>query len=150
MVNLDNLKSLIMVDWYKKVMFENYSNFQGRARRSEYWYFALMNALISLVIIIPGILFMVADMLSVGITFIVIFGLYHLASIIPTLAVAARRMHDINKSGWYYFIQLIPFIGGIWYLFLLFTEGDNGANNYGPDPKNEFDEIEEIGIVEES
>ncbi len=139
-----------MIDWYKKVMFENYSNFQGRARRSEYWYFALMNALISLVIIIPGILFLVADILSLGITFVVIFGLYHLATIIPTLAVAARRMHDINKSGWYYFIQFIPLIGGIWFLFLLFTEGDNGANNYGTDPKDEFDEIEEIGIIEES
>jgi uncharacterized membrane protein len=77
-------KPLYMLEWYKKV-FENYSNFNGRARRSEYWYFTLMQfliycALCILALITPFIL--------------IVAGLYALASIIPSLAVAVRRMHD--------------------------------------------------------
>lgn len=66
-----------------------------------------------------------------------------LGLIVPGLAVVARRLHDINKSGWYYFISLIPFVGGIILLVWLFKDGDRHTNNYGPDPKNinepEFD-----------
>ena len=61
---------------------------------------------------------------------------FYLSLIIPTLAVTVRRLHDTNKSGWYYFISLIPLIGGIILLVWLLSDGDRYANNYGDDPKN--------------
>ena len=60
---------------------------------------------------------------------------YALLMIIPGISVFVRRMHDIGKSGWWYFIALIPIIGGIWLLVLCLTEGTHGDNEYGPDPK---------------
>ena len=77
-----------------------------------------------------------------------IFLFYSLATLIPTLGVVVRRLHDVGKSGWFYFIGLIPVVGGIWLLVLMCTEGDHGENDYGPDPKNEIEEINEIGKVE--
>lgn len=65
----------------------------------------------------------------------VIYGLYVLMVFIPGLSVTVRRLHDVGKSGWMYFIILIPIIGAIWLLVLLVSEGDRGTNQYGPDPK---------------
>ncbi|MES2411808.1 MAG: DUF805 domain-containing protein, partial [Bacteroidota bacterium] len=80
-----------MIDWYKKVVFDNYANFNGRARRSEYWYFTLANIIIS---IITMFIDKMLD-LKFGIN-----SLYGLAVFIPGIAVATRRLHDIGKSGW--------------------------------------------------
>jgi uncharacterized membrane protein YhaH (DUF805 family) len=66
---------------------------------------------------------------------------YGFAVLIPSFAVGVRRMHDIGKSGWYI---IIP----IYNLILACTEGDQGTNEYGPDPKNDFEEINEIGTTE--
>jgi uncharacterized membrane protein YhaH (DUF805 family) len=70
-------------------------------------------------------------------------GLSIMALVVPTLAVAVRRLHDINKSGWSYFIRLVPLVGTIILLVWYCTEGDRFSNNYGSDPKNlnhpEFD-----------
>lgn len=138
-----------MIDWYKKVVFENYANFSGRARRSEYWYFILCNFLISMVFYIPliatGALWGNEEP---GMIFFLFYGLlmlYSLAVLIPSLAVAVRRLHDIGKSGWYYLIGLIPFVGGIILLVWFFTEGNQGANEWGPDPKSSQDDINDIG-----
>jgi uncharacterized membrane protein YhaH (DUF805 family) len=122
-----------MIEWYKKVVFENYANFNGRARRSEYWYFILGNGIVSLII---NILTAVTTPKLVFLSFF-----YSLAVIIPSIAVLVRRMHDVGRSGWY---CLIP----IYNLVLACTDGDYGKNEYGPDPKNEFDEIDEIGTTE--
>jgi uncharacterized membrane protein YhaH (DUF805 family) len=62
-------------------------------------------------------------------------GLYSLAVFIPNLAVAVRRMHDQDKSGWWILIGLVPFIGGIWLLILYLIDGTRGPNRFGPDPK---------------
>lgn len=139
-----------MIEWYKKVVFENYANFTGRARRSEYWYFRLTTAVIFLLFVILGVIvYAISDNgpLAIGIGY-GLFILYALATLVPSLGVSIRRMHDIGKSGWTIFVGIIPFIGPIWVLVLLFTEGDRGANLYGPDPKNEIEEINEIGKVE--
>lgn len=136
-----------MIEWYKKVVFENYANFNGRARRSEYWYFILAQVLIFLIIIGLGIS-LGSFLDNADDAFFVAFGfcgLYFLAILIPYLALVVRRLHDIGKSGWFYFIRFVPFIGGIWILVLMCTEGNFGLNNYGPDPKDTFDEMEEIG-----
>lgn len=138
-----------MIEWYKKALLENYANFNGRARRSEYWYFSLMNVLIIMLIVIIGLVVTVGSgseggIFSLGI-FWVLYMLYALGTFIPSIAVLVRRLHDVGKSGWFYFIAFVPIIGGIWLLVLLFTEGDAGPNEYGPDPKNEFQEMNEIG-----
>jgi uncharacterized membrane protein YhaH (DUF805 family) len=61
--------------------------------------------------------------------------LYSLAVLVPSIAVGVRRMHDIGKSGWWLLISLIPLIGAIWLIVLLATEGNQGSNQYGADPK---------------
>lgn len=129
-----------MINWYLTVVRDNYANFSGRARRSEYWYFLLCHLLISLVL--GGLIF------ALGVTGIIIYGLYALALLLPSLAVVVRRLHDVNKSGWFYFISLVPFIGGIWLLILLATEGTQGPNQYGEDPKNNYQDLNEIGSTE--
>lgn len=131
-----------MIQWYKKVVFENYANFNGRARRAEYWWFVLMNIILAIVaMVIDGMLGTNFDPLPYGYFY---FG-YALAVFIPGLAAAVRRLHDLGKSGWFIFIALIPIIGSIWLLVLLCSDGQQGENQYGPDPKAEGAEINEIG-----
>lgn len=115
---------------YKDVITKNYTNFEGRARRREYWGFALVNFGIGVVIgIIDGLL----KTQYLGLVF-------NLAVLLPSIAVGVRRMHDVGKSGWF---LLIPFYN----LYLAVTPGDTGSNEYGSDPKgsNVGDEISEIG-----
>lgn len=139
-----------MIELYKKVVFENYANFKGRARRGEYWYFALANGIIFTLLIVIGTIIgsVLGDVITGAIIGYSLFGLYALATFIPSLGVLVRRLHDVNKSGWFYFVAFIPLVGPIWILILFCTEGDRGTNQYGPDPKNEIEEINEIGNVE--
>ena len=134
-----------MFDWWKKVMFENYANFEGRARRSEYWYFYLMNILIFIALYIPTIIGAVSESDIIIITFSVIIVLYLILTFIPTLAVIVRRLHDTNKSGWLILLSLIP-LGGLVLFIFYCIEGDKGPNQYGADPKDVGNEIDEIGI----
>lgn len=129
-----------MIDWYLKAIRDNYSNFSGRARRSEYWYFLLCNLLIAMLL---GLL--VALLGTIG---MVLYVFYGLAVLIPSLALVSRRLHDVGKSGWFYFIGLIPVIGSIWLLVLFCTEGNIGPNQYGEDPKRPYEDINEIGNKE--
>lgn len=123
--------NMSMIDYVKKVVLENYANFEGRANRPEYWWFTLFNILVSV-----GI-----NLLSLVIPFIgIIGGLYALATLIPGIAVGVRRMHDINKSGWFLLVGLIPLIGWIWIIVLLVKEGDAGANQYGANPDNPMEQ----------
>jgi uncharacterized membrane protein YhaH (DUF805 family) len=110
------------MEWYLKVMKENYSNFSGRARRKEYWMFVLFNVIIS------TILSMIEP---------TVYLIYVLAILVPSIAVGVRRLHDVGKSGWFMFIALVPIIGGIWLLILACTDGDSGDNEYGSNPKTE-------------
>lgn len=163
-----------MFDWYKKVVFENYANFNGRARRSEYWYFTLFNVIFSLITTA------IDKMLNLDIGLNTV---YSLAVFIPGLAVSFRRLHDIGKSGWllviiYLAIIIAAFVmvgasltalaGGaspesfgvgmiialvvvlglaIWLLVMFCTNGDIGENKYGPDPKADGSEnISQIGV----
>jgi uncharacterized membrane protein YhaH (DUF805 family) len=134
-----------MIEWYKKVVFENYANFKGRARRSEYWYFTLMNMII---VILTMVLDNVAGLTFGSLGYGILYSLYTLAIFIPGLAVTVRRLHDVGKSGWFFLMILIPLVGGIWLLVLFCTEGEDGTNQYGTNPKMEMDEIDEIGIIQ--
>lgn len=128
------------MEWYLKVVRDNYANFGGRARRKEYWMFALFNMIFALIAaIIDNIL---GTTFSIGggayrvpVFYGWVYLIYLLAIIIPSLAVFVRRMHDIGKSGWWFLICLIPFIGAIWMLVLLCTDGNPGVNVYGSSPK---------------
>ena len=134
-----------MVKYYKSVVIDNYANFSGRARRSEYWYFALANNFIFANLYMMCII-SVSNSKNLSYVFLALLIIYFLAIILPSLAVIVRRLHDIGKSGVYFFVGFIPFLGSIWLLIMLFTEGNHGRNNYGEDPKGSFNEIgEEIG-----
>lgn len=128
------------MDYYLSV-WRKYAAFSGRARRSEYWFFALFNflALIILELIVAAAQTSKNDGLIVLTALPCM--LYILASIVPSLAVTVRRLHDINKSGWWYFIALVPFIGPIWLLILTCIEGTAGPNQYGGDPKAVSDDL---------
>ncbi|WP_030770749.1 MULTISPECIES: DUF805 domain-containing protein [unclassified Streptomyces] len=105
---------------------KKYAVFSGRARRQEYWMFFLFNAAAAIVLmILDGVL---------G-TYPLLVGLYVLATFLPSLAVTVRRLHDLGKSGAWYFIAFVPFIGGIWLLVLTATAGQPQPNQYGADPK---------------
>lgn len=121
------------MEWFLKVVRDNYANFNGRARRKEYWMYVLFNIIISVVLMIVD----TALGLNIGNGMNGIIGvIYSLAVLIPSLAVAVRRLHDVNKSGWMLLTAFIPIIGAIWLIVLLATEGDSGNNQYGSDPKN--------------
>ena len=113
------------MNWYLKVL-KQYADFSGRARRKEYWMFVLFNVIFTFVAMLLDFLF--------GLPFIFTI-IYTLALLIPSLAVLVRRLHDIGKSGWWYFISLIPLIGSIWLIVLLATDSQPGENEYGPNPK---------------
>lgn len=108
-----------------KSVYTNYANFQGRARRSELWWFALfVNIMAFVLAFVETYLF--------GSMFL--YMIFLLASIIPSLAVQVRRLHDTSRSGWWLLIAFVPIIGGIW-LIVLFVLDSHGDNKYGPSPK---------------
>ena len=119
------------MSWYIKVL-KAYAVFTGRARRKEYWMFVLFNIIFAIVaIILDNILGTAME----GVGYGLIYALYMLAVLIPSLAVAVRRLHDTGRSGWMILIALIPFVGAIWLLVLLVLEGNAGENKFGPSPK---------------
>lgn len=111
--------------------FKKYATFAGRARRKEYWMFVLFNAIAAIVLsIIGSLLGRGAAMLPYILT-----SLYGLVVLIPNIAVTVRRLHDTGRSGAWWWIQLVPFIGGIWLFVLMCLDGERKENQYGPDPK---------------
>jgi len=105
--------------------------FDGRARRKEYWYFVLFNAIIGFVL---GLIEAVAG-IAPEIGFSVLGGIYTLAILLPSLGVNIRRLHDTGRSGWWLFISLIPLIGGFIMLIFMLFDSQEGTNQYGPSPK---------------
>ena len=108
------------MEWYLKVVRDNYANFNGRATRQELWMFVLFNMIFAFVLVLFSM---------------VLYYLYVLVVFIPGIAVAVRRLHDLGKSGWWYFIILIPIIGPIWFFILCCTDSQAGPNEYGDSPK---------------
>jgi uncharacterized membrane protein YhaH (DUF805 family) len=132
--------------------FKQYAVFSGRSRRSEYWYFVLFNVIFAIVAMFLDKLFGTTFSINtIGGTSRLPYGyfylLYFLAVLIPSLAVAVRRLHDIGKSGWFFLICLIPVIGSIWLLVLMCIDSIPGPNQYGINPKGigNYDEIDEVG-----
>ncbi|PLL11753.1 DUF805 domain-containing protein [Tabrizicola sp. TH137] len=105
-----------------KAVFSNYATFSGRARRSEYWWFVLFNIIVSVVLA-----------LVMGGNSIVN-SLWSLAVLLPSLAAGARRLHDIDRTGWWLLIGFIPVIGLIVLIVFLASKGTPGPNRFGSDP----------------
>ena len=122
------------MEWYTMV-WQKYAQFDGRSRRKEYWMFALLNAVVYVVLYVAGLAAFLSGQRSVGIALFVVCIGYALAGLIPGIAVSVRRLHDTNKSGWWLLISLIPGVGGLILLVLMAIEGDPGPNLYGPSPK---------------
>jgi uncharacterized membrane protein YhaH (DUF805 family) len=119
------------MNWFLLVL-KKYADFNGRARRKEYWMFVLFNIIFAVAaMIVDNLLGLTFGAIGYG----VVYMLYALATLIPGLAVGVRRLHDIGKSGWMILIALIPIIGAIWLIVLLVTDGEPGANQYGANPK---------------
>ncbi|QMU78815.1 DUF805 domain-containing protein [Streptacidiphilus sp. PB12-B1b] len=112
------------MNWYLDVL-KNYVGFSGRARRTEFWMFALINFIVAVVL---GIIGAVIGTSVIG-------DIYALAVLLPSLAVAIRRLHDTGRSGWWLLIAIIPIIG--WIILIVFDVSDStpGENQYGPNPK---------------
>tara|TARA_B100000674_G_scaffold105413_1_gene77307 strand:+ start:4409 stop:4789 length:381 start_codon:yes stop_codon:yes gene_type:complete len=114
------------MNWYLEVL-RKYATFSGRARRKEYWMFTLVHVLIALVLMASsGLIGPVGGLLYL---------LYVLGTIVPSIALTVRRLQDQDKEWPWIFVSLIPFIGSIWLLVLMVTEGTKGENRFGADPK---------------
>lgn len=119
------------MNWYLKVL-RQYADFNGRARRKEYWMFVLFNIIFAVIaMVLDNITGLAWESIGYG----PIYLLYALFVLIPGLAVGVRRLHDLNKSGWMILVGLIPLIGAIWLIILFATDGTPGENQYGPNPK---------------
>ncbi len=121
---------------YFILAFQKYADFTGRARRAEFWYFYLFHLIAIMVLSSIGGFFSSTWGEVIG---VIPLAAYFFISIIPILALVVRRLHDTNRSGWWYFIGIVPFLGAIVLLLFFVTEGTYGPNRYGEDPKEEED-----------
>ena len=120
-----------LVSYWKKVVLENYTNFTGRARRAEFWWYFLANLIISFVFNIIDAVIGTGMGGGIGVIGLI----YSLAVLVPGLAVGVRRLHDTDKSGWWLLIALIPIIGIIVLIVFFATDAPPGPNKYGASEK---------------
>lgn len=113
------------MEWFLHPVKYHYADFEGRATVQQFWMFTLWYVILSIGVSI------VAKVIGLEILATVL----DLALIIPSLAIGARRLHDINKSGWWQLLSFIPIIGWIVLIVWAATKGEAGTNKYGPDPR---------------
>ena len=122
------------MSWFFGV-YKKYAVFSGRARRKEYWFFSLFLAIAYvLLMIVDGISGTLDPMSDLGL----FSGIFALGSILPSIAVSVRRLHDTDRSGWWFLISFIPLIGGIVLLVFLCLDSSPGQNRFGANPKLEM------------
>lgn len=109
-----------------------FADFEGRASRAEFWIFGVVNFFILSALLMLGRAIFGADE-----EFFLAF-IFMLAMAIPGLAVTVRRLHDTDRSGWMFFIPLIPVLGALYFFILMVLPGTDGSNQYGSDP--DFDD----------
>ena len=130
------------MDW-ALLPLRRYADFSGRSRRKEYWFFFLFVMVASLVLTALSV--MLGGLAANGageeaaLPFtgmgLLLFGLFFLAILIPSIAVQVRRFHDQDRSGWFVLLNLIPYLGGLIVLVFMCLEGTRGPNRFGADPK---------------
>ncbi len=117
-----------MKEQFLDVIINHYADFNGRARRREYWMYFLWNIVAQIVLgIIVGL---IAPKAATALS-----GIYTLALLLPGLSLGVRRLHDTGKSGWFMLLALIPIVGPIILLVFFCTDSQPGSNEYGPNPK---------------
>lgn len=128
--------------------YKRYADFSGRSRRLEYWLFTLFYVLVIAALVILAVALdpswqtgVVGDeqLGTASATVLILLVLFVLGSFIPGIAVAVRRFHDQDKSGWMYLLNFIPYLGGFIVLVFMCLDGTPGENSYGPDPKGGSD-----------
>jgi uncharacterized membrane protein YhaH (DUF805 family) len=121
--------------WYL-LAWQRATDFNGRSRRTEYWMFQLFNFLAALALgllaFASGTLFGEKDGFNV---FAICMGMFGVVSFVPALSITIRRLHDIGRSGWWYFIAFVPLIGGLILFVFTLLDSDPDRNEYGPNPK---------------
>ena len=144
--------------WFIKCL-KHYADFSGRARRTEYWMFVLFNMIFAFAWSFSLMLVFVLtngterDTNVYSYTGLIINLCYSIVLMLPGMAVAVRRLHDIGKSGWMILVSLIPIIGGLWLLILMLTDSQPEENQYGPNPKtspetfSDVSKLKSAGIV---
>lgn len=111
---------------------KNYATFTGRSQRSEYWYFVLFYLLIYIGLsLLDGLLGTYSGKAEIGL----LSALFAIGMLLPSIAVIARRLHDIGKSGWWQLIAFIPLIGTLLLLVWLARDSESASNRHGPNPK---------------
>ena len=111
----------------KTSLVEKYATFSGRATRSEYWYVVLFGYLLALLIVFLGMIIDSPELI-IGLSTVL-----SLILLVPSLAVCIRRLHDTGRSGWWYLLVLIPYIGAF-ALLIIFCLKSSEDNKYGPKP----------------
>ena len=111
------------MNWYIDVMTNNYLNFNGRARRTEFWMFTLVHLIIIFLLLFLGIW--------------PLFIIYFLLTVIPAVGVGIRRLHDTGRSGWWILAANVPILFIVYYYFMV-LDGDSGGNIYGESPKESY------------
>lgn len=117
-----------IIENFKDIIINKYALFNGRANKTEFWQYILVYLLIGVVFSV--LMNLLAGVSTLRIIFMILYIIITLALLIPTLAVGVRRMHDIGKGGGWIFINLIPFIGTIWFLVLAIKESEPGTNQF--------------------
>ncbi|CAL2107691.1 Uncharacterized membrane protein YhaH, DUF805 family [Tenacibaculum sp. 190524A02b] len=114
---------------------KNYFNFSGRIQRKEFWTFTLINLTVLILLIFfitQEDYFNTTDNFGFLVT---LFSLFIIFIIIPQVSACVRRLHDTNRSGWWWFIRFVPIIGNLWLLILLIEDSHPGKNKWGDNPK---------------
>lgn len=117
---------MLLIDNFLRCVTQQYADFNGRTRRRDWvlWFVALLiiNAIFGTAIYAIGLSLKANSLLS-------------LILLLPNLAIGARRLHDVGKSGWWWLINLVPLVGTLYFLYLMLSAGQVGPNQYGEDPK---------------
>ncbi len=120
------------MSWFVEAL-KKYAVFSGRSRRKEYWYFVLFVVIVSIVLsLIDSLSGTYHSESGTGL----LSGIFSLAILIPSIAVSVRRLHDIDRTGWWVLIGLVPLIGWIVLLVFHVQDGAPGTNRFGPNPKS--------------
>ena len=117
---------MMLVDVWKTVVLQRFMKFDGRAGRPEFWWFALSNFVVVVVLVILA---------QASVLFSVLYVIYGLGVLLPEIGVAIRRLQDTDKSGWFILLAFVPIVGGIILIVLFCLEGTPGPNRYGEAPE---------------
>jgi len=125
-----------MKKYYLDILTNKYADFNGRARRKEYWMWTLYYTIVLLfAMVLDNVLGLNFELFGQDLGYGWLYLTVAITHLIPGLGIVIRRLHDVGKSGWFYLIILIPLIGFIWFLVLFCTDGVKEDNKWGSNPK---------------